>query len=164
MSGTVPQHEGLDAVEEYVMNWEAMEAIASAVTATGVLIAAIQLWQTKKIDQTQFEDDLENHYREIIKMIPVNALLGEEPTPNETKAAHDGIYFYIDLSNEQVFLRQNGRIRQATWTLWRDGIKFNLSRAAFRKTWEEIKIADPKNFSELRRLEKSDFKDDPKDW
>src|ERR1019366_5383187 len=125
------------------MKWQAMEAIASVVTATGILIGVFQLWLTKKINQTQFEDDLDNHYREIIKMIPVKALLGKELTPEEAKEAHDGIYFYVDLSNDQVFLRQNGRISQATWTLWRDGIKSNLSRPAFRKAWEEIKIAAP---------------------
>jgi len=146
------------------MIWHAVEAIASVVTATGIFIGAIQLWLTKKINQTQFEDDLANHYREIIRMIPVEALLGRELTPDEAKEAHDGIYFYIDLSNEQVILRQNGRISQATWTIWRDGIKSNLSRAAFRKAWEEIKIAIPSDFSELRRLEKGDFKDDPKHW
>jgi hypothetical protein len=28
----------------------------------------------------------------------------------------------------------------------------------------EIKIAAPESFSELRRLEKSDFRDDPNSW
>jgi hypothetical protein len=146
------------------MIWEAIRAIASVVTATGIFIGALQLLLTKRINQTQFEDDLVNHYREIIKMIPVKALLGRELTPEEAQKAQDGIYFYIDLSNDQVFLRQNGRVSQATWTLWRDGIKSNLSRAAFRKAWDEIKIAAPNDFSELRRLEKSDFKDDPSGW
>jgi len=45
------------------MKWEAMEAIASVVTATGIFIGAIQLWLTKKINQTQFEDALDDHYR-----------------------------------------------------------------------------------------------------
>jgi hypothetical protein len=146
------------------MIWEAIEAIASAGTATGVLIGAFQLYLTKKINQTQFEDDLDNHYRRIITIIPVNALLGTELTTVEAKEARDGIYFYVDLSNEQVFLRQNGRVSDATWILWRDGIKSNLSRPAFEKAWEEFKIAAPKIFLELRQLEKSDFKDDPKAW
>jgi hypothetical protein len=94
----------------------------------------------------------------------VNALLERKLTPDEAQKAKDSIYFYIDLSNDQVFLRQNGRVSQATWILWRDGIKSNLSRAAFRDAWQEIKIAVPNDFLELRQLEKSDFKDDPKDW
>src|ERR1700688_3514584 len=103
------------------MNWPAIEAIASAATAAGIFIGARQLLLTKRIDQTQFEDDLVNHYREIIMMIPVNALLERELTPDEAQKAKDSIYFYIDLSNDQVFLRQNGRVSQATWILWRDG-------------------------------------------
>jgi hypothetical protein len=146
------------------MIWQAIEAIASVVTAAGIFIGAIQLLITKKINQTQFEDDLIDHYREIIKKIPVEALLGRELTPDEAKKTQDGVYFYIDLSNDQVILRQNGRISRATWTIWCDGIKSNLSRAAFRKAWEEIKIAIPESFSELRRLEKSEFKEDPKEW
>jgi len=97
-------------------------------------------------------------------MIPVEALLGKELTPGEVKENQKGVYFYIDLSNDQVILRQNGRINRATWTIWCDGIKSNLSRAAFRKEWEKIKIAVPDSFSELRRLEKTDFKEDPKNW
>lgn len=146
------------------MIWQAIEAIASVVTATGIFIGAYQLLLTKRINQTQFEDDLVNHYREIIKMIPVEALLGKELTPAEADKARDGIYFYIDLCNDQVFLRQNGRVSQATWILWRDGIRSNLSRAAFRKSWEEIKTTVPRDFAELRQLEKSDFKDDPNEW
>jgi hypothetical protein len=146
------------------MIWEAIEAIASAVTATGVGVGAFQLWLTKKINQTQFEDDLDNHYRRIIKTIPVNALLGSELTPEEAKEARDGIYFYVDLSNEQVFLRQFGRVSDATWILWRDGIKSYLSRPAFEKAWEEFKVAAPNTFLELKRLEEGEFRDDPKSW
>jgi hypothetical protein len=146
------------------MIWQAIEAIASVVTATGVFIGAIQLLITKKINQTQFEDGLVDHYRQIIKMIPVEALLGKELTLEETNETQNGVYFYIDLSNDQVILRQNGRVSRATWTIWCDGIKANLSRVAFRKEWEQIKIAVPDSFSELRRLEKSDFKEDPKAW
>ena len=94
----------------------------------------------------------------------MEALLGRELTPDEAKEAREGIYFYVDLSNEQVFLRQNGRVSDAAWILWRDGIKSNLSRPAFEKAWKEFKIAVPNIFLELRRLEKSDFKDDPKGW
>jgi hypothetical protein len=96
-------------------------------------LAQSKLWLTKKIDQTQFEDDLVDHYREMIKTIPVEALLGRELTPDEPKETQNGIYFYIDLSDDQVILRQNGRISKATWTIWCDGIKSNLSRVAFRK-------------------------------
>jgi hypothetical protein len=81
-------------------SWSALQAIASVVTAAGIIIGAIQLRLTKKINQTQFEDDLTKQYREITEMIPVKALLGEELTPEEFKEAQKGLYYYVDLSNE----------------------------------------------------------------
>jgi hypothetical protein len=146
------------------MIWEVIEAIASTVTATGVFIGAIQLLLTKRINQTQFEDDLTKQYREITKMISVKALLGGELTTDEFEEDQKGLYHYIDLSNERVFLRKIGRVSQATWEYWRDGIKSNLSRAAFKQSWDQVKVAAPNSFSELRRLEKSDFKVDPTSW
>jgi hypothetical protein len=75
-----------------------------------------------------------------------------------------GLYFYIDLCNEQVFLRQNRRVCGATWVFWQDGIRSNLGRPAFKKAWEDFKLAAPNSFRELRQLEKTDFKDDPASW
>ena len=146
------------------MYWEVVEAIAESVTALSVVVGVFQLWQTKKANQTQFEDDLTKEYREISKTIPIKALLGKELTTEESAEAQRGLYFYIDLCNEQVFLRQNGRVCRATWIFWQDGIKTNLARPAFKKAWEDFKLTAPKDFKELRRLEKSDFEDDPKSW
>jgi hypothetical protein len=102
-------------------------------------------------------------YREILKTIPINALLGEELSPEEFKAAENGIYHYLDLSNEQVFLRQNKRVSSETWKIWCDGIKANLSRKAFEEVWKRIKEAIPDNFLELQKLE-ADFTADPRKW
>jgi hypothetical protein len=146
------------------MVWEVVEAIAESITAIGVFVAVYQLWMTKKANQTQFEDDLTKQYREITKMIPVKALLGAELTPGEMAEAEHGLYHYLDLTNEQIFLRQYNRICEETWIFWRDGIKSNLARPAFNKAWEDFKRSAPNNFKELRQLEKSDFEDDPKSW
>ena len=94
----------------------------------------------------------------------MKALLGAELAPDEMVEAEHGLYNYLDLTNEQVFLRQNNRIGPTTWIFWQDGIKSNLARPAFKKAWENFKNMDPKGFKELRQLEKSDFKDDPKSW
>lgn len=82
---------------------------------------------------------------------------------DEFKQAFPALLSYIDLSNEQVFLRMNGRIRRATWNDWREGIKSNLRRPAFAKAWSAVK--DKTNsFSELRRLESTCFRKDPRGW
>jgi hypothetical protein len=141
-----------------------IEAIASCVTALGVILGFAQIWYVRKQSVTQFEDEMSRQYREILKTIPVKALLGGELAPKEFEQAENGIYHYLDLSNEQVFLRKNNRVSQETWESWRDGIKSNLSRQAFAQVWNRIKSTAIDSFSELKRLEASDFKGDPKHW
>jgi hypothetical protein len=147
------------------MNWiDIVTALASVATAFGVGFAGLQIRLAKRQARTQFEDGLAREYREIAQRIPVKALLGEEIDDRDYGNALDELYHYIDLSNEQVFLRQNDRISSKTWENWCDGIKSNLSRPAFKKAWTEIKSRATESFNELRRLEASGFKDDPCKW
>ena len=45
---------------------------------------------------------------------PVKAMLGDEIEEKAYEKALDDFYHYIDLTNEQVFLRQNNRISRQT--------------------------------------------------
>jgi hypothetical protein len=110
------------------------------------------------------EDDFGREYREIIRQIPVKALLGADLDEAEFQAAFQYFYQYVDLSNEQVFLRQIGRISPETWETWREGIEINLRLAAFKKAWEQVKAQAGETFTELQRLERSDFREDPLLW
>jgi len=139
-------------------------AIASAVTAVGVFLAFLQLRLTKQQATTSFEDTISSEYRELTTSIPTKALLGKQLSDAEHEKALDEFYHYIDLSNEQIFLRQRGRVSLETWGFWRDGIKSNLCRPAFKRAWNEISEQAGGDFSELRRLVKSDYKEDPKEW
>src|SRR5205807_1580893 len=71
---------------------------------------------------------------------------------------------YVDLTNEQVFLRCIGRVSDETWENWCDGIRDMLARPAFGVAWSEIKRRAPHSFEELRHLEDSGFTADPKQW
>ena len=139
-------------------------AIAAVATAVGVFLAWWQIKLGKKQAETQFEDELAREYRNIAKRLPVKALLGEDLDAEEYDKALADFYHYIDLSNEQVFLRQNKRISSETWENWCDGIKSNLTRIAFKRGWDEIKSKATGSFEELRRLEETGFKDDPYKW
>lgn len=143
------------------MNWAATGSIA---TALGVIFVGWQIWQTKKQNITAFEDEMSRQYREILKTIPVKALLEEDLSQQEFAEAMDGIYHYLDLSNEEVFLRQNGRVSQETWKSWCDGIKSNLSRKTFGQVWRIIQARVPDNFLELQTLEERNIKGDPRSW
>jgi hypothetical protein len=144
--------------------WNFLEVIGPLATAAAVLVAAWQIKEAKKHAITDFEDDLDREYRQIIYKIPVKALLGQDLTEQEYHEALVALYQYVDLSNNQVFLRQAGRVSGKTWTFWRDGIKSNLSREPFRRAWNEIKEKGQSSFSELRRLENSGFREDPRRW
>jgi len=147
------------------MNYELIQAVAGIFVIIGVLAAIRQLKLSKDIAVTSFEDEVSREYRNIIKKkIPTKAILGNELSDEEFNEALDDIFSYIDLSNEEVFLCQQGRVRKKTWIYWCDGIQMNLEIPAFKKAWEIFKASDKDMFSELRRLEKSNFKDDPRKW
>lgn len=141
-----------------------LQGLAAIATAIGVFVAAWQLYLAKRQATTSFEDGLAREFRGIAQRIPVKALLGEELSKEEAADALDDFYHYIDLSNEQIFLRLNGRVTRGTWWNWADGIGTLLRRPAFRAAWEEIKEQSPESFQELRRFEGSGFTDDPRTW
>jgi len=94
----------------------------------------------------------------------VKALLGQQLCEREFAEAFAALYHYIDLSNEEVFLRQKKRVTPETWKYWRDGIRSTLALPTLKRAWDEIKPAVPEFFTELRRLEQSGFVDDPAEW
>lgn len=138
-------------------------AIGAIVTAVGVLFAYRQLCISKKIAQAQFEDGLAKEYRELTSDIPTKALLGEDLSESEYQDSFDELFRYVDLTNEQVSLRQRGRISEEVWWYWLSGIQSNLRLPAFHRAWTEIK-SKSKSFEELRRLENQRFETDPRKW
>lgn len=134
--------------------------ISGVATAVGVVFAAAGLLFSWRQSISQFEDEMTTEYRTLIKEMPVGVLLDRDQVPAVNDELLSKIYNYIDFTNEQVFLRQKGRIRSATWRLWVDGIESNLSKPAIREGWAEIK-ARSSSFSELRTLEELRFDCDP---
>ena len=142
---------------------EWISAAASTVAAIGVTLAYAQLRITKNIAQSQFEDGLAKEYRELASAIPTMALLGHPLSDDEHLTAFDEFFRYVDLSNEQVSLRQRKRVGEEVWGYWCSGIQTNLSLPAFKRAWSEIQ-SQCTSFQELRRLEAECFANDPKDW
>lgn len=92
------------------------------------------------------------------------ALLGGKLTSDELEESLRHFYQYIDLSNDQIFLRQQERVSVKTWENWRDGIKSLMEMPAFSEAWNTIKEKPTTKFDELRRLEASNYQDDPYNW
>ena len=147
------------------MNWiEILGAFSSTATAIGVFFAWSQIKSSKHQNRTQFEDSLAREYRELTQKFPVKALLGEELDEVSYNDSFHLFYHYIDLSNEQIFLRSKNRVSRSTWENWQDGIRSNLSLPAVQKAWQEIKKKSPSRFDELRKLEELGFQSDPREW
>ena len=138
--------------------------LASAATAVGVLLAWRQLALGKEQAVSAFEDTLSREYRDIAHSLPLEALLGEEMADSWLEDSLKDFYRYFDLTNEQIFLRAEGRITLATWNNWIDGIRANMDRPAFRSAWQAVASRSQGNFAELRRLEEAGFKGDPRSW
>ncbi len=143
------------------MNWD---SIASIATSIGVLIAAWQLREARRVAQTTFEDSFDQQYRELSMKIPVDSLLGKETPENKISEAREVIYNYLDLCNEQISLRKKNRVNKKCWESWQEGIKDNLEKSAFQKVWAEVKAEAPETFTFLLLLEKKNFSSDPKKW
>lgn len=143
------------------MNWE---AAASIVTAIGVYLAAWQIWESRKLASASFEDAYDKQYRDLIYIIPVNALLGKELDSERLVQAREGIYNYLDLCNEQAYQRSQNRISKERWNEWSKGIKENLAKPKFNETWLEVKECTTNSFSFLERLEREAFNSDPVTW
>lgn len=143
---------------------QTVSLLTSIATAISVFFIYLQLRQSRIQSMTDFEDSLVQQYREIIKNIPVEALLDEDMSYGKSQISLSYFYQYIDLSNEQIFLRKEGRVRKETWENWRDGIKSHFSKSAFKSAWEEIKKRSPNSFEELVRLENENFNSDPAQW
>src|SRR3989304_7289824 len=142
------------------MNWD-LNTIASIATAVGVIIAAWQLWESRQLAQTTFEDSLDKQYRSLVMQIPVDVLIGKPVLDEKKQEVREIIYNYLDLCNEQAYLRKKKRIRKARWNDWSEGIRDNISKPAFKEVWEEIKREAPSTFSSLMQLEKNGFDCDP---
>lgn len=139
-----------------------VSAVAAVVSALGLFFTFWQVRLVKRLAITQFEDSLSREYRELAGRLPAKALLGETLSEEEHQDALDEFIHYIDLCNEQVFLRRCGRINPVTWENWRDGILSNLEQPAFARAWKEVQDRSH-NFRELRRLV-TDNEKDPARW
>ena len=138
-----------------------------AVQVAGVIVLVVYAVDTHEIRTssqkqatTAFEDDLTKQYRGIMKSIPVDISTGsglETLTSNRERLAgcRDAIYRYVDLTNEQIFLHDKGRVADETWTGWFAGIKSNMKLPAFRQVWEEVSQKRPESFTDLRELLRS---------
>ncbi|MGF1719670.1 hypothetical protein L4D20_06435 [Vibrio kyushuensis] len=135
-------------------------AIAAVIAAISLGVSAFQTRLSRRIAETAFEDSIDQQYRELAKEIPVDVLIDRCTEVNSD--TREVIFNYLDLCNQQVYLRAKGRISDDRWVDWCDGIQENLVKSAFLSVWTEVQ--DKASFSYLNRLENESFKSDPLRW
>lgn len=141
--------------------------VSSIATAAGVVLVALQLRFSGAQTRTGLEDELTRQYREICERLPPQAFFDRNYTDPEFAIGDHLVAFasYLDLCNQQIFLRSEGRISRDTWVMWADGMRDNIvERDAFQRAWRHLGPRMGRSFNELRRFEKSDWLDDPRDW
>ncbi len=140
---------------------------AAGATAFGVILAGFALLLQRGQMRTQFEDAVVEQYRQLIKpdlVIDVLLKVVLEKLPSDERERMHHIYLYLDLCNEQVFLRAIGRVSRSTWKIqWSDGIRENVQKnEIISKAWETIQDKTD-HFRELRAFQRRGW-DDPRTW
>ena len=148
------------------LSTETWSAFGTIATAIGVWYAKASLDRGKEQSRKDFEDKLWLEYRSIVQNLPVGAMLGEELGDDEIEAHLKWFYLYFDLTNSQIFLRMQDRVRLDTWTEWCGGMRDNVRQPAIAKAWDRVKpkLAENKTLKELRQLEELNFCGDPRAW
>lgn len=143
----------------------------------GFILTLHELKQQERVQKTQLENRLNEEYRENWREVDSELLLN----PDYHESAVDGqldlteseanaIYSYVDLTNQQIFLRRRGRIRKSRWKDWEQGIQTLIQHPPINAEWKRIKEKTDtevgRDFDELRRLESpgEDFDTDPYYW
>lgn len=79
--------------------------IANIATAVGVLLAAWQLWLSRKQSITTFEDSFSREYRELAAKLPTKALLGQPLSEDKYKGTlMSSITTSISAMNKPFFI------------------------------------------------------------
>ena len=131
---------------------EVVRTLAALVAAGSVVLAAISLRTSREQARTAFEDALAREYREIAGTLPPAAFYAEQrATLGDSEM--QAMFRYFDLSNEQLRLIEEGRIRNETGAVWKAGIVGLLRFETFGAAWRKLHPELPADFyTSLDRL------------
>ena len=141
---------------------EVLNTLVPYATVFGVGVAAYQIRRSNIQQRVMFEDSINKEYRDIIQRIPYKVLIGDEVPLSEANAVHNELYNYMDLCNEQIYLRMSDRVSKKTWNNWQEGMKMNFELKVFNDTLDEVFEKLPSNFIKLQSVKALNFSTDSK--
>lgn len=111
-----------------------IQAIATCVTAAGVLIAVLGLRASQQQRLREFEAFYVQRYWGLMDGLSLPALRGESGgrvCPDDERV----VWSYLRLCEDQLELRKAGWISDATWAAWLDGMRQQVRRWPFEPIW-----------------------------
>lgn len=131
---------------------ELVRTVLAAIAAASVVIAAISLRMSREQATTAFEDALAREYRDIAGTLPPAAFYVDQRVKLD-EVEMQAMFRYFDLSNEQLRLIEEGRIRDETAVVWKAGIVGLLRFETFGAAWRQLQPELPADFfTSLDRL------------
>ena len=119
-----------------------VQDIASVATAVGVLIAVVGLRQARKQRLRQFEGFYVERYWKLMDQLSVAVLRGRgkgSSSDDDEKI----VRAYLLLCEDELDLRADGWISDATWRIWGKEIRAQIEHWPFREIWNSIKEESP---------------------
>jgi hypothetical protein len=123
------------------LNWITADGIAAFVTAVGLLYTIRCFNKQQKLIVFM---DYTKRYQEICLNFPETINEAEfsfddlDSVPREKTMRYMRAYF--DLCSEEYHLHLQENIDKATWKEWESGIKYALSKKAFRDAWLTLRL------------------------
>jgi hypothetical protein len=113
--------------------------IALVFTAIGVLGATFGVWQSYRARIAQFEEKYVHRYWQLLDQLSLDALRGRVAEPaGMCEGDEKAIRSYFYLCEDELEMRKNGYISDATCGLWSTSIKQQLEQAMFAKVWAQL--------------------------
>ncbi len=122
-----------------------VRTIAAVIAAGSVVIAMLALRANREQARTAFEDALAREYRDIAGALPRSAFYMHR-VAELNDAEMQAMFRYFDLSNEQLRLIDEGRIRAQTAEVWTAGIEGLLRFDTFAAAWSQLRPELPEDF------------------
>jgi hypothetical protein len=122
------------------------------ISAIGIIVAIINntsqsriMNDQLKVQNAQIRTDLfaeyTKRYQEIMLHLPLDIEKDDFELNKCKKAEIDQtiryIRVYFDLSAEEYFLHENGKIEEKVWQEWLQGMKYLINKPSFIRIWDE---------------------------
>ena len=124
---------------------ELIRTISASVASGSVLLGVLAFVHGRRQVQTTFEDAIAREYRDIAGALP-SAAFYKDAQPELGDDGRKAMFRYFDLSNEQLRLIGEGRVREETAKVWVAGITVLMRQPGFRAAWDELNPLLPAGF------------------